>query len=155
MLLVTSLSLTQVLGGPPKVGEPFPDLTKAGLEGKIPAIKDKVILVDFFASWCGPCKESFPAMQELHKKYSAQGLVIIAINEDEKKEDMEAFLKKFTADFAVLRDPGNRLVSEVKIATMPSSYLLDKTGRVRAIHKGYKGPETLKKYMEEIEGLLK
>jgi cytochrome c biogenesis protein CcmG/thiol:disulfide interchange protein DsbE len=143
------------LAAPPKAGDAFPDLTKYGLEGTLPDLHGKVVLVDFFASWCGPCKESFPAMQELQEKYGDKGLVIVAVNLDKKKEDMEGFLKEHPATFTIVRDAANKLVSELKIPTMPSSFLLDRNGKVHAFHRGFKGAETKKEYTEEIESLLK
>lgn len=136
-------------------GDKFPELSQFGLAGALPDTKGKVVLVDFFASWCGPCKGSFPVMQELHKKYGSQGLVILAVNVDKKKEDMDEFLKNYPADFTIVRDVSNKLVSAVKIPTMPSSFLLDQNGVVRAAHKGFTGEESRKKYVEEIESLLK
>lgn len=137
------------------VGDSFPDMAQFGLEGTLPDLKGRVVLVDFFASWCGPCKESFPVMQELHKKFTEKGLVVLAVNLDKKKPDMEEFLKKFSVDFPIVRDGSNKLVSTVKIATMPSSFLIDRDGKVRAAHRGFKGDETRRKYIEEIESLLK
>jgi cytochrome c biogenesis protein CcmG/thiol:disulfide interchange protein DsbE len=140
---------------PPKEGDTFPDLSKFGLEGTIPDLHGKVVIVDFFASWCEPCKESFPVMEELIQKYGGKGLVIVAVNVDKKKEDMEDFLKKHPATFTILRDASSKLVSAVKIPTMPSSFLLDKQGKVHSFHRGFKGAETKKQYIEEIESLLK
>lgn len=154
-LVTLLIGLSLAAAGPLKEGDKFPDLTTFGLEGNLPDLKDKVVLVDFFASWCGPCKDSFPAMEELHKKYAAKGLIVVAINLDKKKSDMDEFLKKFPASFVILRDAANKLVGEVKIPTMPSSFLLDKSGKVHAAHRGFKGEETKKKYAEEIEALLK
>jgi thiol-disulfide isomerase/thioredoxin len=149
------VSINLVTAGPPKEGDKFPSLAAYGLEGTVPDLEGKVVLIDFFASWCGPCKESFPAMEELNKKYASKGLVIVAINLDKKKADMDDFLKAHPASFIVLRDASNKLVSEVKIPTMPSSFLLDRSGKVFAAHRGFKGEETTKQYVEEIEKLLK
>lgn len=140
--------------GPLKEGDAFPDLSAYGLEGTLPKLQGKVVLIDFFASWCGPCKDSFPAMEQLHQKYAAKGLVIVAINLDKKPADMEKFLKAHPASFVILRDPSNRLVSEVKIPTMPSSFLLNSSGKVVAAHRGFKGAETVAQYEKEIEALL-
>ena len=143
------------VAAPLKEGDAFPDLTQFGLEGTVPDIHGKVVIVDFFASWCHPCQESFPVMQELHQKYAGKGLIIIAINLDKNKADMDDFLKTHPASFVILRDAGNKLVSQVKIPTMPSSFLLDRTGKVHAFNRGFKGEETRTKYTEEIEALLK
>jgi thiol-disulfide isomerase/thioredoxin len=140
---------------PLKEGDAFPDLSAYGLEGTLPDLHNKIVLIDFFASWCGPCKDSFPAMEELHKKYGDKGLVIVAINLDKKPADMEKFLQAHPASFVILRDPANKLVSEVKIPTMPSSFLLDGSGKVVSAHRGFKGTESVKKYEQEIESLLK
>jgi thiol-disulfide isomerase/thioredoxin len=139
-----------------KVGDAFPDLATFKLEGKLPdALKGKIVIVDFWASWCGPCKESFPAMNELQKQYGDKGLIIVAINEDEEQSDMQGFLKANTATFDVVRDAKQKLVALAGIQTMPSSFLLDETGTVRFVHSGFHGAETRKQYVEEIESLLK
>ena len=138
-----------------KTGAAFPDLTAFKLEGKLPDTrKGKVVMIDFWASWCDPCKASFPVMEDLHKRYGPRGLVIIAVNVDENRSDMEEFLKKNSATFAVVRDAKQKLVEQTGIATMPSSFLLDRDGKVRFTHSGFRGEETKKKYEQEIESLL-
>lgn len=154
LLAATALLITAGFAAPPKVGDTFPDLSKFGLEGALPDLKGKVVIVDFFASWCEPCKESFPAMEELKQKYGDK-LVIIAVNVDKKKSDMEEFLKKHPATFTIVRDASNKLVNEVKIPTMPSSFVLDRSGKVHSFHRGFKGAETKKQYVDEIDALLK
>ena len=139
-----------------KVGDGFPDLAGFKLEGKLPdSLKGKIVIIDFWASWCQPCKDSFPAMNELQKKYAGKGLVIIAVNEDEEKSDMSDFLKDNAATFTVVRDAKQKLVGEAGIQTMPSSFVLDDTGKVRFTHSGFHGAETRKEYEQQIESLLK
>jgi thiol-disulfide isomerase/thioredoxin len=141
--------------GAVKTGETFPDLATFSLEGKLPdGLKGKVVMLDFWASWCGPCKASFPAMEDLHKRLGPRGLVIIAVNVDEKRADMEAFLKKSAPTFAVVRDAQQKLVERAGITTMPSSFLIGRDGKVRFAHSGYRGAETKTKYETEIESLL-
>ena len=137
-----------------KEGDAFPDLTDFSLEGDLPDLAGKVVIVDFFASWCGPCKDSFPVMQELHEKYAAKGLVIVAVNLDKKAEDMKEFLARFSVTFPVVRDGANALVKHVKIATMPSSFILDRTGKVRFLHRGFKGEKTKEEYVKQVSELL-
>jgi thiol-disulfide isomerase/thioredoxin len=138
-----------------KTGDTFPDLQAAGLEGDCPAgLKGKIVLVDFWASWCGPCKQSFPVMEELQKKYGPRGLVIIAISVDENKKDMAGFLKKNPVSFSVARDAGQKLVARVDVAAVPTSFLLDGQGKVRFIHTGFHGAQTRKEYERQIESLL-
>lgn len=139
-----------------KVGDAFPDLASHKLEGKLPAsLKGKVVLVDFWASWCGPCAQSFPALEELHKRYQDRGFVILAVSVDEKKADLEAFLKKRPVSFAVVRDAEHKLVAAVDVSAMPTSFLVDTKGKVRFRHTGYHGEQTKRQYADEIESLLK
>jgi thiol-disulfide isomerase/thioredoxin len=138
-----------------KAGETFPDLAQFELEGKLPeSLRDKVVLVDFWASWCGPCKASFPAMVELHKQYAARGLVILAVSVDEKKAAMDEFLAKHPVSFTVVRDARQKLIARVDASNVPTSFILDGKGRVHWVHNGFRGSETLKEYRREIEHLL-
>jgi thiol-disulfide isomerase/thioredoxin len=139
-----------------KVGDSLPDLSQAKLEGKLPDnLKGKVVLLDFWASWCEPCKASFPVMEELQKAYGDRGFVILAVNVDEDRGEMEAFLKKHSSSFAVVRDAAQKLVAQAGVATMPSSFLVDVEGKIRFVHTGFHGADTKKKYQQEIESLLK
>lgn len=152
----TLSTLSSGLAGGVKAGDTFPNLADFKLEGKLPdSIKGKVVLIDFWASWCGPCKQSFPVMEDLHKRYSGRGLVVIAISVDEKRPGMETFLKKNEVSFTVMRDPGQQLVQKTGVTAMPSSFLIDREGKVRFTHTGFRGAETRKKYEEEIESLLR
>lgn len=157
IVAVTTLAIcvSTAMAGTPAKGDKFPDLSNYKLEGTLPQTSGKVVLVDFFASWCGPCQESFPAMEKLHQKYASQGLVIVAINLDKKPEDMQRFLKEHPVTFTTVRDASYKMVNEIKIPTMPSSFLLDKSGKVVAVHHGFEGGKTEKEYTEEIETLLK
>ncbi|MDB6020925.1 MAG: Redoxin domain protein [Pedosphaera sp.] len=156
LTLLLGLGLAFAANADIKVGDSIPDLATYKLEGTLPDMpKDKVILLDFWASWCGPCGESFPVMEELHKKYASQGLVIIAVNVDEKKADMTDFLKDHPVTFAIMRDARQKLVEKAGIATMPSSFLIDQQGKVAFAHSGFHGSETKKQYEHEIESLLK
>lgn len=138
-----------------KVGDTFPDLAEQKLEGQTPtSLKGKAVLVDFWASWCGPCAASFPVMEDLHNRYKERGLVIIAISVDDKAADMQMFLKKHAVSFTILRDAGHRLVSVVDVQTMPTSFILDGDGKVRFLHNGFRGEATKKQYAAEIESLL-
>ena len=139
-----------------KVGDTAPDLASFKLEGPLPgSFKGKVVILDFWASWCGPCAESFPVMDELQKKYQDQGLVIVAVSVDEKAAKMESFLKKNPVSFIVVRDAEHKLVATVEPPTMPTSFIIDREGKVRFLHTGFHGATTRKEYVEQIEALLK
>ncbi|MBY0501765.1 MAG: TlpA family protein disulfide reductase [Alphaproteobacteria bacterium] len=99
--------------------------------------KGKVILVDFWASWCEPCKASFPAYNELYEKYKDQGLEIIAINIDDNKENALEFLDKYPASFHVASDTGKNTAQAYNLSTMPSLFIIDRSGNIAHTHAGY------------------
>ena len=149
------VSAQLAVAAPIKVGDLFPNLDKFRLEGKLPTpAKGKVVIVDFWASWCGPCKASFPVMEQLHKDYSPKGLVLIAVNVDDNSTAMNDFLRKHPVSFAVVRDAAKELVAIANVATMPTSFVLDGEGRVRFIHNGFLGEATRKEYIQQIDQLL-
>ena len=141
-----------------KVGETFPALAPAGVVdlagGDLPGTAGQVVLVDFWASWCAPCKASFPAMAKIHADFAPRGLVIAAVSIDEKPALAAAFVKKQSPPFATLHDRELKLVKQVVVPTMPTSYLLDRTGKVRFVHEGFHGDATDKQVRQEIETLL-
>jgi thiol-disulfide isomerase/thioredoxin len=138
-----------------KVGDTLPDLASYKLEGKLPdSLKGKIVILDFWASWCLPCAESFPVMDELQKKYGDR-LVIIAVNVDETAAKKDLFLKKHPVAFTIVRDAEQKLVADISPETMPTSFVVDGDGKVRFLHNGFHGAETRKQYVSEIESLLK
>jgi cytochrome c biogenesis protein CcmG, thiol:disulfide interchange protein DsbE len=98
----------------------------------------KLVYVDFWASWCGPCKQSFPWMNEMHLKYAARGLNIVAINVDARRADAERFLSQLPVKFTVAFDPNGDTPRQFAIPSMPSSYLINSDGKVIFIHSGFR-----------------
>lgn len=113
----------------------------------------KVVYVDFWASWCKPCRESFPWMQAMHDKYKNKGLVVITINLDHKRSEADAFLKKFKPTFIQMFDPEGKLAEEYKVQSMPYSFLVDRAGEPREQHFGFFKAKT-DAYEKEIQDLL-
>ena len=118
-------------------GMALPDLGSFGLAGTLPSLKGKVVYLDFWASWCGPCKASFPVLNSWHQKLSARGLVVLGVNVDEKEADMATFLKKNAISFPVVRDAQHKLVATADVKTMPTSFLIDRKGVIRHVHSGF------------------
>lgn len=102
------------------------------------AWKGKVVYVDFWASWCVPCRQSFPWMNAMHSQYGKDGLVIVAVNMDQNRADADAFLRQYPAAFAVRFDPHGRLAQNFKLRGMPTSALLDRDGKVLLVHEGFR-----------------
>lgn len=158
MSVVLALASANLVDAAIKTGEPFPALDAAGLAslsgGDVPSAKGKVVLVDFWASWCAPCKASFPAMAKLHRDYAARGLEIVAVSVDEKPAQAAAFWKKMAAPFVGLHDREQKLVQQVEVPTMPTSYLLGRDGKVRFMHEGFHGEASDRALRQQIEALL-
>jgi thiol-disulfide isomerase/thioredoxin len=107
----------------------------------MPLFKDlggKVVLLDFWASWCEPCRHSFPWMSELQRRHGADGLVVVAVNLDQDPHLAEQFLAATPAAFRVEYDPAGALASEFGVNAMPVSFVIDRTGRVREKHVGFR-----------------
>jgi cytochrome c biogenesis protein CcmG/thiol:disulfide interchange protein DsbE len=102
------------------------------------AYRGKVVYMDFWASWCGPCKQSFPWMQAMKDTYDRQGLTVIAINLDMDRADADKFLERFRPTFDVRFDPKGKLAEFYKVQVMPSSMLIDRHGVTRFIHSGFR-----------------
>ncbi len=137
------------------IGDPFPPLPAApATDLRVPLTRGKVVLVDFWASWCAPCKASFPAYARIYADYAARGLVVVAVSVDDDPAGYANFVRKHAPPFPTVRDRDKRLVNEVGIPGMPTSYLIGRDGRVRFVHEGFHSGETERALREEIEALL-
>lgn len=134
------------------VGNKAPTFTIDSLnnQGALTIAPGKVTIVDFWATWCEPCKKSFPKYQELYVKYKASGLEIVAISVDDEKNGIPDFAKTHGAKFPVGWDDGKKIADRWKPENMPSSYIVDKNGVVKHVHRGYHDGEEV-----EVEKELK
>jgi thiol-disulfide isomerase/thioredoxin len=113
----------------------------------------KVIYVDFWASWCGPCRRSFPWLNEMQAKYADQGFTVIGVNVDPDKADAQLFLDKYPANFPLVYDPNGELASRYALQGMPSSILMNADGEELSRHIGF-SYEHKNDYEQEIVRLL-
>jgi thiol-disulfide isomerase/thioredoxin len=136
-------------------GGVFPALASAGLSGgPLPDTSGKVVLVDFWASWCAPCKASFPVYSRLQAAYAARGLEVVAVSVDDSPAAYAGFVAKLKPSFLTVHDAEHKLVSVVQVPTMPTSYLVDRAGKVRFRHSGFHGDQTERELRKEIDELL-
>ena len=134
-------------------GDPPPPIDMADLSGKkvdLKALQGKVVVVDFWASWCGPCREEMPVLEALHKKYAEQGLVIVGVNIDNNAKKMNNFLKGSPVTFRIVHDPKITIAQKYEPSTMPSSYFIARDGKLRYVHQGFR-----KKDAAELEAQIK
>ncbi|MDH5545733.1 MAG: TlpA family protein disulfide reductase [Gammaproteobacteria bacterium] len=119
------------------------------------SLKNQVVYVDFWATWCTPCRKSFPWMNDMQKKYKNNGLKIVAINLDEDKKNIARFLQKYPANFTIAFDPDGKSAEAYGVSAMPSSYLVDKKGKLIKKHAGFreKDQEALEKEFRKALGL--
>lgn len=135
-ILISSLNVSAS-----EVGEAAPQFTLPSLlDDKPVSLKQysgKVIYLDFWASWCAPCRTSFPLLNKLHQKLKDQGFEVVAINMDEDKANAEKFLKELPVAFTVLRDAKGEWADQFVIESMPTSFIIDKQGVIQNIHRGF------------------
>ncbi len=116
-----------------------PEFTLMTDEGErtIASLRGQVVYVDFWASWCGPCRYSFPWMNEMHEKYAEAGLTVVGVSLDRYREDADRFLDEVPADFTIAYDPEGALVKVFGVRGMPSAYIINRKGEIVASHVGF------------------
>jgi cytochrome c biogenesis protein CcmG/thiol:disulfide interchange protein DsbE len=122
------------------VGAPAPGFALPAADGRVvslAALRGQVVYVDFWASWCGPCRRSFPWMNALQQRFGARGLAIVAVNVDRRRSDAERFLRDLPAAFTVVFDPAGTTPAAYDVLGMPTSYLLDADGRIVEVEQGF------------------
>jgi thiol-disulfide isomerase/thioredoxin len=131
----------------PRLDDPAASLALASFRGK-------VVYVDFWASWCVPCRLSMPALEGFYRERRDQGFVVVGVNKDVSAEDARRFLGKVAVSFPLVADPGDAAARGFDVKAMPSGYLVDRKGIVRKVHRGFTG-ETAGELRGEIDALMK
>lgn len=140
-----------------KPGETAPAFSAVSLrDGKAVQLSDfrgQVVYLDFWASWCGPCRESFPLMESLRNELHAQGFEVLAVNLDAQRADALKFLSHQAVSFPVVTVSGDKVPESYGVASMPAAYIIDRSGTVRAVHTSLH-KEQVKEIRALIVGLL-
>ena len=153
MLLATS-GLTTALAL--SAGQPMPEIGLTTLDGKkvtAQALRGKVVVVDFWATWCGPCKVELPILQKLYQKYGKQGLLVVGVSVDRDAGNLPKFLSKLGVTFPIAHDAGHSVAERFKPAKMPSSFIVGRDGIVKFVHAGFNA-EDAAVFEKEIASLL-
>ncbi len=131
------------VAGAPSVTEPF-DLARH---------RGRVVIVDFWASWCKPCRQSIPWLNSMRERYSASGLTIIGVNVDAERGDADRFLSKVPIDFEIVFDPDGALAKQFKVQVMPTSFIIDRSGKIVETHQGFRDAKKAEREAE-LKNLL-
>lgn len=136
------LALAAPIGLGIEAGDPAPDFAAPALDGGAPIrladFKGQVVYLDFWASWCKPCRESLPLLSAMREELRTSGFEVVAIDVDENPDDGRAFLERFPVTYPVASDPRGKVTERYDVLGMPSSFLIDRDGIVRYVKEGFK-----------------
>jgi peroxiredoxin len=138
-------------------GGPAPAFTLTALTGGQTALsqyKGQVVLVNFWATWCGPCQQEMPLLDQMYKKYKPAGFTLIGVNVDKEEPAVKELLARKPVSFPVLLDPANQVSKAYHVDEMPSSVIIDRKGDIRYIHRGYR-PGDENDYQDRIRQLIR
>ena len=134
-----------------------PDFTLKSKDGgniRLQDLRGEVVLLNFWASWCGPCRQEMPLMDEIYKQYKDLGFTILAVNVDEDSADADRFLSSVPVSFPILYDQQSKVSELYKVDAMPTTVLIDRDGNKRFLHRGYKvGYED--EYEQQVKQLVR
>ena len=138
-------------------GGPAPAFTLATLSGQqsgLSQYKGQVVMVNFWATWCGPCQQEMPLLDQMYKKYKPAGFTLIGVNVDKEGAPVKELLARKPVSFPVLLDPANQVSKQYHVDEMPSSVIIDRKGEIRYVHRGYR-PGDENEYQDRIRQLIR
>lgn len=115
-------------------------------------LKGQVVLINFWASWCGPCRQEMPILDQLYRSYQPAGFTLVGVNVEPNAADAQKFLKSTPVSFPILFDPTSAVSMLYQVSGMPSTIIVDRTGKIRYVHHGYK-PGDEGEYLDQIRAL--
>lgn len=151
LLLAVSAQAAQKLSGK------APDFTlpsNKNLNVRLSELKGEVVMINFWASWCGPCKQEMPILEELYSRYSRGGFTILGVNVEPEKEAANKILKDIPVSFPILYDTESKVSELYNVEAMPSTVIVDRNGNMRYLHRGYK-PGYEEEYKAQIKELIR
>ena len=156
-LLVAAVAALMLAQAPKAADKPAPSIAIKGIDGStvhIAKSKGRILLVDFWATWCAPCKVSFPALDALATSLKDRGVDVLAVSVDAERKDLNAFLAaQPIKTMRILLDPQMTAADAFKVGALPTSFIIDRQGKIRFTHTGY-GPEAVERFGAEIRALL-
>ena len=150
-----SLSLPALAGS--SSGGPAPAFTlasRAGQDVSLAQYKGNVVMINFWASWCGPCRQEMPLLETIYKKYNKMGFTMLGVNVEPDSNAANDWLKATPVSFPILYDRDSKVSKLYDVAGMPSTVIIDRNGKVRVLHRGYK-PGDENEYLDSIRTLIR
>ncbi len=136
---------------------PAPEFTlteRGGAPLSLSKYKGQVVMLNFWASWCGPCKTEMPLLENIYKKYNRMGFTLIGVNVEPDSKDADAWLKQTPVSFPVIYDKDSKVSKLYDVSGMPSTVIIDRKGNIRVLHRGYK-PGDENEYLDSIRTLVR
>ncbi|NNE64659.1 MAG: TlpA family protein disulfide reductase [Gammaproteobacteria bacterium] len=156
-LLLSACLLFSASAWSAAASEPAPDFTLKKLDGKnlkLSELTGNVVLINFWASWCGPCVKEMPLLNKIHKKYEPLGFTVLGVNVEQDSDNARAFLASNGVDFPILLDSKNLVTQQYDVIAMPTTVLVDRDGKIRFVHKGYKSGDEAQ-YRKMVKELVR
>ena len=152
---VILMTVSSVTAGIKETAAPDFTLKSVGGENlKLSEYRGEVVLINFWASWCGPCRQEMPVLSELHDKYKALGFTVLGVNVEEDSSKARKLLQEMSVSFPVLLDNESVVSKQYDVVAMPSTVLVDRNGNMRYLHKGYK-PGLEDVYLQQVRELIR
>jgi peroxiredoxin len=136
---------------------PAPDFalkSQSGENLRLSEFQGEVVMINFWASWCGPCRQEMPLLDELYTQYQPLGFTILGVNVEEDSSKAKQLLKESPVNFPILFDNKSEVSKLYKVVAMPSTVLVDRDGNVRYLHQGYK-PGYEESYQQQVRALIR
>ena len=143
--------------GAAKIGDMAPNFTLKADTGKnlrLSEYRGEVVMINFWATWCGPCRQEMPVLNDLYQRYRSAGFILLGVNIDDRSESAIRMARRLAVRYPIVFD-AEKVVSRLyDINAMPTTVMVDRDGKVRYLHRGYL-PGSEKKYQEQLRGVLK
>lgn len=152
--LAATLVVSSLVGASASIAPGFTLPSRSGDIVALNKLKGQVVMINFWASWCGPCRQEMPLLDQMYKRYSALGFTLLGVNVEADTKDAEKLLQQAPVSFPVLFDKENKVSKLYDVNAMPSSVFIDRKGNVRYLHRGYKSGDE-GEYLNQIRALLK
>jgi thiol-disulfide isomerase/thioredoxin len=128
--------------------------SRAGKPVSLAQFKGQVVMLNFWASWCGPCRQEMPLLESIYKKYNRMGFTLLGVNVEPDSQAANEWLKQTPVSFPILYDKDSKVSKLYDVAGMPSTVIIDRSGKLRVLHRGYK-PGDENEYLDSIRTLMR